>query len=330
MNAHQNDKKVAFVVVGWNNKNILEECFESISAQTYTHTITIYIDNNSSDQSVEWVQEQFPEVVVLRQASNTGFAKGNNIGIAEALKDPSVAYIALLNSDARVTPEWTETMVTFANMKPKGALYQGTNLDYYDHSIIDSTHIYVSHNGQGTQGNWRYFVTQEKGPKKVFGVNAAACLISRKFIEAQPFGHEFFDETMFMYLEDVDVACRATIMGWDNYLVPGARAYHMGSASSGKNPGFSLYMTFRNNTALLVKNLPLRLLIRILPKLMRADIETVRTLRRRGKKSAGYKVIKGRTVGIFRLLLFFRKRFVMSRHIEIDIDYLWSLMRRGY
>lgn len=329
MNAHQKSK-VAFVVVGWNNKNILEECFESIAAQSYPHIITVYVDNDSSDESADWVEASFPDVIVLRQARNTGFARGNNIGMAEALKDPDVAYIALLNSDARVASEWTEKMVAFADMKPKGALYQGTNLDYYNHSVIDSTHIYVSQNGQGTQGNWRYFVTQEKGPKKVFGVNAAACLISRKFIEAQPFGHEFFDEAMFMYLEDVDVAARATVMGWDNYLVPAAKAYHMGSASSGKNPGFSLYMTFRNNTGMLFKNLPLKLLIRILPKLVRGDIETVRTLRRRGKKSAARKVIKGRLTGIIRLPLFFHKRVVISRHRRLDTDYLWSLMRKGY
>lgn len=330
MNAPQN-KKIAFVIVGWNNRNILKDCLESVEKQTYQNSLTIYVDNNSSDSSTDFVKEHFPKTIVLEQKSNTGFTKGNNIGISEALNDPAVGYIALLNSDARLAPDWAEIIVKFAEQKPNGAMFQGTNLDYFDHSIIDSTHIYVSHNGQGTQGNWRYYVTTEKGPKKVFGVNAAACLISRKFIEAQPFGKQFFDESFFMYLEDIDIVCRATIMGWDNYLVRGARAHHMGSASSGKNPGFSLYMTFRNNTAVLVKNFPAQILIRMLPKIIRGDMDTLRTLWKRNQKKAMRKVIWGRLVGIFRSPLYIYKRLKLNPYRKkLDKDYLWILMRRGY
>ena len=323
------NKKVAYVIVGWNNQNLLPECLTSIREQTYPHKVVYYVDNNSADASVDLVRRKFPEVIVLPQSSNTGFARGNNIGIAEALNDPEVSYVMLLNTDATLASDWTEKTVGFASHKPRGALYQGTTLDYYNHHVIDYTHIYVSHSGQGTQGNWRHFVSLEKGPKKVFGVNAAACLISRGFIEAQPFD-TYFDEGLFMYLEDVDVATRATVMGWDNYLVPGARAYHMGSASSGKNPGFSLYMTFRNNSDVLFKNFPLRLLVRMLPKLIRGDIDTIRELKRRGKSSAIRKVIKGRFVGLLRMPLFIAKRRKMNKARTADTNYLWSLMRNGY
>lgn len=322
--------KVAFVVVGWNNAALLPECFESIFRQTYKSVCIYYVDNDSKDESTELVKKDFPNVTLLEPGTNTGFAKGNNIGIKKALEDPEVGYIALLNTDATLDEDWVKRMVTFAEQKPKAALMQGTTLDYYNHNIIDSTHIFIAHNGQGTQGHWRDYYQHEHGPKKVYGVNAAACMMTRTFLEAQPFGDEVFDETMFMYLEDVDLATRATIMGWDNYLVPGARAYHMGSASSGKNPGFSLYMTFRNNSALLFKNLPLTMLIRMAPKILRGDLDTVRELRRRGDKRAAKLVIKGRVVGIFRLPLFFRKRFVARRHSKTANTYLWLLMIRGY
>ena len=288
--------KVAFIVVGWNNAKILPECFESIEKQSYQSTDTYFVDNGSKDDSVETTKRNFPSVKIIEPGYNTGFAKGNNIGIKEALKDPEVGYVALVNSDARLKEDWTKNIVEFAAKKPKGALYQGTTLDYYDESVIDSTHTYVSYNGQATQGNWRYYYQREPGPKKVFGVNAAACMISRAFIEAQPFGDELFDEKMFMYLEDVDLAARATVLGWDNYLVPDARALHMGSASSGKNPGFSLYMTFRNNSAMLFKNFPLKMLIRMSPAILRGDIDTIRVLRRMGKEDAASKVVKGRLI----------------------------------
>lgn len=322
--------KIAFIVVGWNNKQLLKDCFDSIYAQTYTNTTTIFIDNASADGTVPWVKKNYPKVVILAQNANTGFAKGNNIGIKYALKDPEVTYIALLNTDARLSPGWAEKIINFALLKPKGAMFQGTTLDYYNHNIIDSTHIFVSRWGQGTQGNWRYFVTKEIGPKKVFGVNAAACMISRAFIDAQPFSKQFFDEAMFMYLEDVDVATRATVMGWDNYLVSGASAYHMGSASSGKNPNYSLYMTFRNNTGVLIKNLPFRILIRVWPKVIRGDIDTVRQLRRMGKQSASWALIKGRLVGILRAPIFMLKRAKVLHKKQISNDYLWKLMEKGY
>jgi GT2 family glycosyltransferase len=322
--------RVAFIIVGWNNIEILPDCLKSAQAQTYGDIDIYYVDNGSKDGSVEMVKKDFPKAKIIEPGYNTGFAKGNNVGINEALKDPDVGYIALLNSDARVEETWTQKIMEFAKLKPRGALYQGTTLDYYDESVIDSTHVYISYNGQATQGNWRYYYKQEIGPLKVFGVNAAACIISRKFIEAQPFNGELFDEKMFMYLEDVDLSARATVMGWDNYLVPKARALHMGSASSGKNPGFSLYMTFRNNSAMLFKNLPLKTILRMLPAIVRGDLDTLKVLRRMGKKDAARKVLKGRMVGILRIPLFIPRRWQVQRHRRIPKGYLWNLMRSGY
>lgn len=289
------------------------------------------MDNNSSDGSVKLVKEKYPVVEVLEMEDNFGFAKGNNNGIKHAFKDPNVEYVVLLNTDAVLADNWTETVVDFANKKPRGAAFQTITLDYYDHNIIDSTHIYVSQNGQGTQGSWRRPIAknQEVAPHKVFGCNAAAVMYSRKFIEAQPFD-QFFDETMFMYLEDVDVAARATVMGWDNYVVPESRAYHMGSASSGKNPGFSLYLTFRNNSGMLIKNFPLSILIKIYPKLVRGDYETIKHLIKQKKYHAVTKVIKGRLAGVIYVPIFILKRRKLKAYRIIDTKILWLMMARGF
>ncbi len=322
--------KIAYIIIGYNNRDLIDECFESIEAQTFNRHTIIFVDNNSADDSVGHINQRYPGVKILAPGFNSGFAKGNNFGIDEALADPEIDYVALINTDARLDSRWAEKILDFAELKPKGALFQGTTMDYYDHQIIDSTHIFVARNGQGTQGNWRFFYQSEFGPKKVFGVNAAACMVSRKFIESQPFGRQLFDERMFMYLEDVDLAARATVMGWDNYLVPSARAYHMGSASSGKNPGFSLYMTFRNNCGMIYKNFPWRIIWRMTPGLIRGDIDTVKALRRQGKKAAARKVIKGRLVGLCYLPFYIAKRRKMRRAGKIDTEYLWQLMLKGY
>ncbi len=322
--------KVAFIIVCWNNENLLADCLKSIDEQSYTNHTTILVDNGSSDNSVATASKLMPDAKIIKAGKNLGFAKGNNIGIAKALEDKDVKYIALLNTDARVEKNWLKYIIEFAKHKSRGACYQGTTLDYYNESIIDSTHIYLARNGQATQGNWRKQYTSELGPKKVFGVNAAACVISRVFIEAQPFGTKLFDETMFMYLEDVDVAARATVMRWDNYLVPHARALHMGSASSGKNPNFSLYMTFRNNSGLIVKNFSWRMVLKIFSNIPSSDIDTFKHLRSLGKKSASWSIVKGRIVGVFYLPIYMLKRHKMNKYRKVDNKYLWSLMDKGF
>lgn len=323
--------KVAYIIVAWNNKDLLDECINSIKAQTYQNHRIILVDNASSDGTIAHFKNHFPDIEILAQPDNFGFAKGNNIGIRRAIEDIDVSQVILLNSDARLAPDWTETLLAFSANKPKIAMLQSVTLDYYDHGIIDSTHLYISQLGQATQGSFREPIVfdTEVAPYKVFGCNAAAVMVSRAFINEQPFD-DFFDETMFMYLEDVDVGARATVMGWDSYVVPGTRAYHMGSASSGKNPKFSLYMTFRNNLGLLIKNLPGPILFKILMRIPKSDMASIKHLRRIGKPEGITAIIKGRMMSLFYVPIFLVKRQKLKRSKAVDADYLWLLMRRGY
>jgi GT2 family glycosyltransferase len=268
----------------------------------------------------------------LSESENHGFAKGNNLGIKYALQDKSINYIVLLNTDARLDENWASVLVDTIKIRPRMAMAQSITLDYYDHNIIDSTHIYISEYGQGIQSSWREPIEDEYdvAPHKVFGCNAAAMMIARSFIEEQPF-NDLFDETMFMYLEDVDLAARATVMGWDNFIVPGTRAYHMGSISSArKDPSFSLYMTFRNNLGLLIKNLPTKTLLVILFRMLRADRASIRHLRLTGRSEAIPAIIKGRLAGLLFIPIFIIKRNKLKPYRVINKDYLWRLMERGY
>jgi GT2 family glycosyltransferase len=324
---------VAYVIVAWNNKVILGNCIESICQQDYeSRKRILLVDNASSDGTTDYVLKNYPNVEILAQNKNYGFARGNNIGIARALEDKRIKYIVLLNTDARLDANWTRVLIASARQHPLAATLQSITLDYYDPGTIDSTHIYISRYGQGTQGSWREPMPYgyDVAPQKVFGCNAAAMLVTRAFIEAQPFT-DFFDETMFMYLEDVDVAARATVMGWDNYVVPGTRAFHMGSISSSKkDPSFSLYMTFRNNTGLLIKNLPSRTLWLILFRMLKADRAAIKHLKRTGRSKAIPAVIKGRIASIGLIPIFILKRHKLNKYRIIDPAYLWKLMRRGF
>ena len=105
--------KVAYIIIGYNNEDLLAECLDSILSQTHQNNWILFIDNMSSDNSVKFVKEHYPETTIIEPGKNTGFAKGNNIGIARALEDEQVGYIVLLNTDARLDKNWTEKITTF-------------------------------------------------------------------------------------------------------------------------------------------------------------------------------------------------------------------------
>src|SRR5579884_445529 len=144
-------KTIAYIIVSWNNADLLEECIISINKQDYKYKKRIIlVDNASSDNTPEYIEKEFSNVEVIREKTNHGFARGNNIGINKALEDGEVGYIVLLNTEARLETNWTSTLIEAASKRLKVACMQSITLDYYDPGVIDSTHLYISRRGQGT------------------------------------------------------------------------------------------------------------------------------------------------------------------------------------
>ncbi len=326
MDSHKVQVLVSFVIVGWNNKQLLDECFGSIQNQTYKNFSIIYVDNGSSDGSLEYVRKKYSKVTTIVAGKNLGFAVGNNRGIIRALQNKDCRYIALLNTDARLANDWLATLVAFAAEYSRGASFQSPTYDYYDDKVLDSFGLTVDHYGRAVQLGHRDKATSPD-TKKVFGVNAAAALYSRAFLEAQPFGRDYFDSDMWMYLEDVDLAARATVMGWENWFVNKSSAYHMGSATSGKNPGFSVYMVYRNNLPMLVKNFPLNILVRIAPRLIVSDIQSLYGLWRHRNHLAMKSIVKGRLYSLPMLPKFIAKHRQLKKQAVIPSKQLWRIMK---
>jgi GT2 family glycosyltransferase len=320
--------KIAYILVCWNNQDLLDECIVSINNQSYTQQDIYLIDNNSSDGSAQYVEQHYPDIKLTKSNKNNGFARGNNILIEQALKDPEVTYIALVNTDARLDKDWATELVKVANSNPKIASLQGLTLDYFDHAIVDSHHIYVAKNLQATQYGYKQRAGQnDYYDREVQGVNAAAAIVTRAFIEEQP-EDTLFDESFFMYLEDVDIALRASVMGWKNYFVSKAIAYHMGSASSNKrSSSFSLYYTARNQPGMLVKNMPFKVLLKASKYFLKNEYQMLRHLNNSYPPVFVRTYIKGRLVGFPKALLYFGKRRALREKRTIDPDLLWSLMQ---
>ena len=315
---------VYYIIVTYNNKDLVDECINSLHSQTYKTTRIVLVDNGSSDGTVEYVTKNYPDIHLIDAGENLGFAKANNIGIDYAKNDSACGYISLINSDATIDNKWTETLVTFADQQKHSACFQTPTLDYYDHSVLDSRGITVDRYGRPTQLGYR-----EKYKRKtshvVFGVNAAACLISVDFLKSQPFS-DYFDEDMWMYIEDVDLAARSTMLGWKNWCVDGAFAYHMGSASSSKNPGFSIFYIYRNNLSMLVKNFPLGILLQTFVGAIVTDIMTLLKLVKHKDKVALKALIKGRSESIKSISIYIKKRKKITSARSISHRDLITLM----
>jgi GT2 family glycosyltransferase len=321
----------AVIVVCWNNETLLADCLDSIRAQTIdaSRVIPILVDNDSADDSVAFVRKNYPEVDVIEVGHNSGFSHANNVGIRRAFQDPNVAGIVMLNSDARLEPNWLETITKFASTRPKVASLQSLTVDHHNQSVIDSHHLYVTRSLHATQFLTGTPVDRTYTSQRIFGVNAAAALYTRAFLEAQPFD-DFLDETMGMYLEDVDLAARALVMGWESWFVAGTRASHIGSASSKKRSGgFSLRQTWRNQPVMLLTNFPVPVLLRGLRGFLTHELGAIRHLRATGQPELVSEILRGRRDGLRLIRYALGRRKTLKQHRVVEADLLWELMNTG-
>lgn len=300
---------VAIVIVCWNNEELLSECIDSVRAQTYPadQVVTYVVDNGSTDGSVALLRT-FPDVHLLDVGWNSGFAYANNLAVRTALDDPAVDAVVFLNSDARLAPNWIETVVAFASTRPLGAAFQTITLNHRSPHIVDSHHLYLDHRLQARQGLEGQPYRADLTSQRVFGVNAAAAMYTRAFIEAQPFA-DLLDERMFMYLEDVDLAARALVMGWESWFVSGSQATHVGSATTKtRSNGFALEQTWRNQPVMLVTNFAWSTLARRVFGLLLADRGSLRHLRHHRRYDELKALARGRLRGFGLLPYALRRR----------------------
>lgn len=246
---------VAIVILNWNGKNYLQQFLPSVLAATYQNLRVIVADNASTDDSINFLQQCFPQVEVLLLQKNFGFAKGYN----EALKQVEADYYVLLNSDVEVTPGWLEPMVgllqkdeMFAACQPKIRAFKSKNFFEY----------------AGACGGWldafgypfargRIFdICEEDGgqydqTQKVFWATGAAMLVRSKVFH-QLHG---FDEYFFAHQEEIDLCWRMQTAGYNVFCCPQSVVYHVGGGTLPRGASKKTYLNFRNNQIMLAKNL---------------------------------------------------------------------------
>ena len=252
MTARSQEPLVSVIVVNYNGRHFLEDCFRSLTQQTYRNYELILVDNGSTDDSISFMREHFPDVHLVQLSSNTGFAGGTNAGIKEAKGE----FILTLNndtiSDLNLLDEIVRPMQLDGHIGMCGAKM------LLPDGRINSTAICISRSGaawdrgMGEQDHGQYDVAEE-----IFGPCAGAALYRRSMLNEIG----LFDEDFFLFMEDVDLAFRAQLAGWRCRYVPTARVVHIHGGTAGAKSDTAIYYGNRNILWYIVKNFPIRTIL---------------------------------------------------------------------
>ncbi|WP_379135445.1 glycosyltransferase family 2 protein [Paenibacillus sp. sgz500958] len=241
------NKLISVIIVNYNGADYIEECIESVVAQTYTHWEIVILDNDSKDNSIELIQK-YPFVHLIKAEENHGFAKGNNLAIEKAKGE----YIALLNNDATAEPDWLETMARVLDDHPDFGSCGCRILSYYEQDLLDSAGLVLHASGM-SRGRGRNERSElYASPEEILIPSGCAALYRRQALEETG----LFDEDFFCYCEDTDLGLRLQIAGWKCMYVSQAVVYHRYSATAGKYSMFKTYLIERNHFWVVLKNFP--------------------------------------------------------------------------
>jgi GT2 family glycosyltransferase len=245
--------KVSIIVVNWNGERFLKDCLGALCGQSYGNREIILVDNASTDNSVRFARENFPEVKVVALRENTGFTGGNAAGLEIA----KGAYIALVNNDARVDKAWLERLLPTMLQDPTIGIC-APKLIFEHTQTVNSAGDGLTTAGVGFNRGLGGNPLDFNLPELVFGACGAAVLYRRRMLEEIG----FLDENFFLYDEDTDLNFRAQLAGWKCAYVPTAVAYHVANATTRRLSDLHVYYHTRNLEFVWIKNMPTGLMIR--------------------------------------------------------------------
>ncbi len=247
--------EIAVVILNYNGKNYLEQFLPTLIYHSSPARV-IVADNQSTDDSVDYLQRVFPDVELIVLDKNYGYAGGYN----EALKQIDAKYFLLINSDVEVTPKWIQPLLNLLEQNPAIASVQPKIRSFHEKQKFEYA------GAAGGYLDWlgypycrgRIFDTTEEDHGQyddalpVFWATGACFLIrSKDFFEAG-----MFDADFFAHMEEIDLCWRLNAMGKEVWYEPRSIVYHVGGGTLAKTNPWKTELNFRNGLILLFKNLP--------------------------------------------------------------------------
>lgn len=247
--------KASVIIPNWNGIELLEDCLRALSRQSRKDFETILVDNNSVDNSVEYVKKNFPKVKIIKLKKNFGFATAINEGV----KVSDAKYVIFLNNDTSVDKDWLKNLIECIDSRREVISVNSKLLNFYDRKLIDGVGMLINEVGQAKSIGWQEEDNgQYEKAQYILGATGGGSLFKREaFVKIG-----LFDGTYFMYSEEVDFAFRAQFLGYKSISCPKALVFHKHKATARKSPQHLEYWQFRNMTMTIIKDFPTSILLK--------------------------------------------------------------------
>ena len=248
--------KVAIVILNWNGRSLMAKFLPFIIKYTDFADSKLYvIDNFSTDDSLFFLQDSYPNVEVVALDKNYGFAEGYNKGL-EYIK---ATYYVLLNSDIEVSKNWLTPLISVLDNNNRIAIVQPKilserNKDYFEYAgasggFIDKLGFPFC------RGRIFDFIEQDENQydsaREIFWASGA-CFVVRSTIYWDNGG---FDPYFFAHMEEIDLCWRVGNKGFKIMCIPSSIVYHVGGATLEENNPYKTYLNYRNNMLMIYKNI---------------------------------------------------------------------------
>lgn len=303
---------LSIIVPNYNGIRWLPTLMEALEKQSFRDFEVTVVDDGSHDQSVAFLEDNYPAVRVIVNRQNVGFAVSCNTG-ADVARGRVIVF---LNNDTEPETTWAEEIARAVCTNPQAGILACKLLMFDQRDTLHSAGDGMGLDGiPHNRGVWQVDRGQFDHEQTVFG-GCGGAVAYRREVWAALGG---FDEQFWMYLEDVDFAFRAQLLGWEAIFVPTARVYHHLSATGGGV--IASYYVGRNMIWTIAKNMPRSLLWRNLPRIVLGQLGiTLAALRQwRGKEARAR--LRGQLAGILGLPSVLRKRAtIQPRRIQDDFE----------
>jgi len=248
--------KLAIVILNWNGKKFLEQFLPTLIKYSPDYAEIVIADNASTDDSIDFLKATYPQLRLIQNRRNEGFAKGYNL----AFQQIEAEYFCLLNSDIEVTEHWAEPIIeqldaneTIAAVQPKLLSYHNRHQFEYAGACGGFIDKYGYPFCRG-----RVFGTLEEDHGQydtvmdIFWATGAALFVRSSVYHTMG----GLDDEFFAHMEEIDFCWRIKNAGYKIKINPASVVYHIGGGTLPKHNSFKTYLNFRNNLYLLLKNLP--------------------------------------------------------------------------
>ena len=253
-------KSLAVIILNWNGLDLLRQFLPTALKFTSGEDVDLIVaDNGSTDDSVAWMESEYPALKILKFDKNYGFAEGYN----RAIEETKYPYTIMLNSDVEVTEGWWQPILSFLKNNQDVGAVQPKIKSFRDKKYFEYA---------GAAGGYldslgypycrgRLFDKVERDEGQYDGPPADICWASGAALGVRT---ELYlslgglDPLFFAHMEEIDLCCRMLIAGYRVCAISDSEVYHVGGASLNQGNPKKTYLNFRNNLLLLYKNLPLK------------------------------------------------------------------------